>query len=946
MALDTATVRIAAKVAGEDAVRSLAKSLEITEKEAKQLIQTNLKLGGSAKSAAAGMTAAGGASSTAAKGFALARGAAAALAATLAPLAALVGVGSIARLGMDAETAGAKLRTMQGAIPDFEKLGPLLQQVAKETGGLVGPAELSAGAYEILSAGATSAADAAAKLKAALVLAQGGSVDTAVAVDGLTSVMNAYGVETSRAGEVADKIRQTVDDGKISFEQYATQIGKVTAIAASAGVSFDQVNAAIAAITASGIQSESAVSGLRQLIVNIIKPTDDAQKVAKQYGIELSAAALKSKGLVGVLEDIRTKTGGNSQAVSKLITDVDSLTAAQALFAGQGEKFKELIDKQTTSAGAASKAADILAQTTEASTKRIQASFEGLSVTLVQTLAPVFNWLAERLASLFGAVDSAIGAIGNLVRSAQQLPVVGGLLNGSNFATGAQAALSLTPGANVFANIFGVFSPNRSAPPAARRPAQTPRQKYQGLLPNNGPSPSGTQPTPTTDGGSGSGGNKKKERTQASIEESLDALDFKTRTAVLQQAKESADEYNRALIDYQLERGRINQQYLDFVRGQGVTEKEKVKAAELRDQELKTALKKLEQSKKEIQGELLGISKENLKANSDLNEALALGALIPKGDDVKARVEARYQELKVAVADYIKRLEDLVKDARAKGGPAAEELIRLLNNDLAQARDPNGTLSDRLLRGSAQAQIQTADSATVAADQRRELQQLQDQLQALLQPFGELTAVQQLELRLKRENIALSPEERAQRFADAAAIDKTREAIRQLNEQQQLSRQLAEGIADSFREAFKGLLFQAQSLEEALSNLFGRLADQLFNLAFNIGVFGNPFGFAGSVFGQVLPGFEKRAAGGPVSAGSPYIVGERGPEVFVPRTSGTIVPNGAGGVSVVVNVDAKGTAVQGNDPQGQQLGRVVSAAVQAELLRQKRPGGILAGGRA
>jgi hypothetical protein len=88
-----------------------------------------------------------------------------------------------------------------------------------------------------------------------------------------------------------------------------------------------------------------------------------------------------------------------------------------------------------------------------------------------------------------------------------------------------------------------------------------------------------------------------------------------------------------------------------------------------------------------------------------------------------------------------------------------------------------------------------------------------------------------------------------------------------------------------------------------------------------------------------------RAAGGPVSSNSPYIVGEKGPELFVPSSSGRIIPNNslAGGTTnVVVNVDATGTNVQGDAAQAKQLGAVVSMAVQAELIKQKRPGGILA----
>ena len=88
------------------------------------------------------------------------------------------------------------------------------------------------------------------------------------------------------------------------------------------------------------------------------------------------------------------------------------------------------------------------------------------------------------------------------------------------------------------------------------------------------------------------------------------------------------------------------------------------------------------------------------------------------------------------------------------------------------------------------------------------------------------------------------------------------------------------------------------------------------------------------------------ASGGPVSGGSPYIVGEKGPELFVPGSSGNIVPNHAmGGANVVVNVDASGSSVEGDGGQAEQLGSMLAAAVQAEIANQQRPGGLLAGTR-
>lgn len=94
------------------------------------------------------------------------------------------------------------------------------------------------------------------------------------------------------------------------------------------------------------------------------------------------------------------------------------------------------------------------------------------------------------------------------------------------------------------------------------------------------------------------------------------------------------------------------------------------------------------------------------------------------------------------------------------------------------------------------------------------------------------------------------------------------------------------------------------------------------------------FGARFGNFGHALP----RANGGPVTTGANYLVGEKGPELFVAANGG-----GGGSVgSVVVNVDAKGTSVEGSSDDSNRLGKALGAAVRAELIRQKRPGGLLA----
>lgn len=89
-----------------------------------------------------------------------------------------------------------------------------------------------------------------------------------------------------------------------------------------------------------------------------------------------------------------------------------------------------------------------------------------------------------------------------------------------------------------------------------------------------------------------------------------------------------------------------------------------------------------------------------------------------------------------------------------------------------------------------------------------------------------------------------------------------------------------------------------------------------------------------------------RAAGGPVSANSPYIVGEKGPEWFVPSRSGTVLPNGTspgGGhnVNSVVNVHINDSGARTDNNQASQLGRMIDSAVVNIINRERRPGGLL-----
>ena len=170
--------------------------------------------------------------------------------------------------------------------------------------------------------------------------------------------------------------------------------------------------------------------------------------------------------------------------------------------------------------------------------------------------------------------------------------------------------------------------------------------------------------------------------------------------------------------------------------------------------------------------------------------------------------------------------------------------------------------------------------------------------------------------------------------------DQIREKLNQLDvlakEQEEIQKvkNLYDSIASSIEtgivDALEGAINGTKTLGDVASSVFAQIQRSLLQFGVN--------SFLGAIG---IPGF---ANGGRPPVGKASIVGEKGPELFVPDRAGTIIPNNelGGSTNVVVNVDASGSSVEGDEQRGRELGRLISVAVQSELIQQKRPGGLLA----
>ena len=183
-----------------------------------------------------------------------------------------------------------------------------------------------------------------------------------------------------------------------------------------------------------------------------------------------------------------------------------------------------------------------------------------------------------------------------------------------------------------------------------------------------------------------------------------------------------------------------------------------------------------------------------------------------------------------------------------------------------------------------------------------------------------------------------------------ALTEVSKEMITLMDDAYQVT-QAAEAIGSAFSESFKGIIKGTMSVQGAIANMFSRIADHFLDMAARIAAAQLQEGiltlfaraFTGPSGDIPIDGGRTRAAGGPVKGGTSYLVGEKGPELFVPNSHGSIVPNHdlGGGANIVVNVDAYGSSVEGEEAQARELGNMLASAIQAELVRQKRPGGLL-----
>ncbi len=213
------------------------------------------------------------------------------------------------------------------------------------------PQELAEALFFITSAGlkgvkAIDALTASAKASAA------GLGETAVVADAVTSAMNAYAKSNLSAEKATGILVATIREGKLEAASLSSVLGQVIPIASALGVSFDQVGAAIAAMSRLGLNAAKATTALSAVFSALLKPTSDAEKALRElskrnFGVELTFSNLRKilsgpKGLIRVLQILKKATAGDVAAMGRLIPNVEALKGVLGLVGDSAEDTRKI----------------------------------------------------------------------------------------------------------------------------------------------------------------------------------------------------------------------------------------------------------------------------------------------------------------------------------------------------------------------------------------------------------------------------------------------------------------------------------------------------------------------------------------------------------------------------------------------------------------------------
>ena len=286
---------------------------------------------------------------------------------------------------------------------DLDVLKDQVRELSKEFG--INAVDAAKALYSTISAG-QAPADAIKFLTVAAKTSIGGITDLETAVDGLTSVVNAYGYASHETEDVADIMFATMRRGKTTIGELSRFFFQAAPVASALGISLEETSAAITTLTLSGTPTRVAMTQVRQAMVSLATPTAEMEKLFAAVGYESGLAGIRADGLVGAFNKLQKQSGATEVEFIKAVGSVESLQAVMGLTGKTTPAFLENMKAMENAAGGVEDAYVQMADRTSQKFAEMTVAMEDAKIEMGENLTPLFEQLAN------GGVEAS-EAIGN-----------------------------------------------------------------------------------------------------------------------------------------------------------------------------------------------------------------------------------------------------------------------------------------------------------------------------------------------------------------------------------------------------------------------------------------------------------------------------------------------------------------------------------------------------
>lgn len=304
------------------------------------------------------------------------------------------------------EKSTTQIHTLSGVTrADMENMRKAMLDLAPAVG--IGPEKLAEAMLAVTSTGIKGAAAIDVLTKAA----QGSAVgmgDATVIARTLTSIMKAYGESGLTAGDAMEIMFKTVKDGNSDAAQLAGTLGRVVGIASQMGVTFDQVGAFIATFTRLGVGADEAVTSLRGILGELLKPSEKAAEALSTVGLTFDdlRRIVREQGLMQALTDLQERFKGNTEAIAEVFPNIRALAGVMGTAGSQTAAYAEIQKHLADNTHEFSDAMEETKKTLDFKWDSLVAELKVMAIVIGDDLVPKIKSFIDAMMAPGGAIDT------------------------------------------------------------------------------------------------------------------------------------------------------------------------------------------------------------------------------------------------------------------------------------------------------------------------------------------------------------------------------------------------------------------------------------------------------------------------------------------------------------------------------------------------------------